>query len=123
MNKYGAKSSKCLRRPPHHHRSALEANVCNLYLAKEQHGECRLIQTEKQLYLGEARYPYRADFWLMDLRLNVEFYGEAKGQPRQGRWPGTRKQWLVHGFGRLEVYSGSWERPFLLETIIPRGIA
>lgn len=120
-NKYGAKSSKCLRRPPHNHDSALGASVCNLYLAKEQHGECRLKQTEKTLYLGKARYQYRVDFWLEDLKTGEDFYGEAKGPPllRRGRWPTTRKQWKAHGLGRLEVYSGKWQSPFLVETIYP----
>jgi len=114
--KYKAKAAGCTR--AHMHRSQLEAAVCDLLLAQEQKGEVRLLGCEKVIYLSKARIIFIVDFWLLNLRTNLEFYSEAKGFETL-RWPTIKKLWRAYGPGVLKIFKGTSTKVFLDEEIIP----
>lgn len=116
--KYKAKAAGCTR--AHMHRSGLEAAVCDLLLTQEQKGEVRLLGCEKTVRLSKAGIIYIPDFWLLDLRTNLEFYAEAKGF-ETSRWPTIKKLWRAYGSGVLQIWKGSARSPHLAEVIIPEG--
>lgn len=119
-NKYGnAPTTGC--RYGYSHRSKLEAAVCGLIYLRERAGELKHLAHEVHLYLSDARIGYVADFKCAD-PAGVEFYVEAKGYASD-RWPTVKKLYKSYGPGTLEIWGGTWQRPSLIETIVPKGAA
>lgn len=102
----------------HSHRSKLESAVCAILQLRERGGELKLVQTEDHIYLTRARIGYIPDFKCIDLKTGLYFWVEAKGYPND-RWPMKKKLWKFYGPGRLEIWTGTHQRPQLSETIVP----
>jgi hypothetical protein len=103
----------------HRHRSKLESAVCQIIHLREKVGELRVIQAEDHLKLSAAGIVYIADFKCQDTRSGEFFWVEAKGFEND-RWPILKKLWRFYGPGRLEIWKGTHNRPFLDETIVPK---
>jgi hypothetical protein len=100
------------------HRSKLEFAVCQIIKLREMAGEIEHLQHEDHTYLTKARIGYIPDFKCRDTKTNEIFWIEAKGYANE-LWPTKKKLWKHYGHGRLEVWRGTHQRPFLDETIIP----
>lgn len=103
------------------HRSQLERAVCALIRARELAGEIIHEKHEDRVAIGRAKYVYFADFRVRDAKTSEVFWIEAKGNEKGGRWPTTKRQWQAYGPGKLEVWKGSYKRPFLAKTIYPEA--
>lgn len=60
------------------------------------------------------------DFKCQEIGTGAIFWAEAKGYQDQ-KWPLKKKLWKFYGPGALEIWTGSYTRPVLTETIIPKG--
>lgn len=95
--------------------SKLESSVC-AFLEKKYGAEN--IQCQAKVYLTDARILYIADF-KVTLPDGSEMWVEAKGA-ETATWRIKRKLWTYYGPGPLEIYKGTYQRPYLDETIIPK---
>lgn len=91
--------------------SKLEASVYAYLEAQEDVSE---IKCQQKVYLTEARILYIADFSY--LRCGKLTYGEAKGV-ETATWRLKKKLWKFYGPAPLEIYMGSYARPYLAEEI------
>lgn len=98
------------------YRSKLEAAVHQTLIFREKAGEIEVVRREVNVFLTKARILYIADFQCFDKASGVEFYVEAKGFEGP-RWPTIKKLWRFYGPGRLEIWKGSYSKPFLDEVI------
>ena len=112
-NKFGAKKISCNFNHPHP--SALEASVCAILTSQNS---IELIQTQKKVYLSEARIGYIPDFYCRDLHSGKEFFVEAKGFETES-WAIKLKLYRVYGPLCLQLFKGTALRPFKSETIEP----
>ena len=100
------------------HRSKLERAVCDQIADLEKAGELRHLAHEDTQYLSRARYKYIPDFKVESLKTGEIYWIEAKGKGDH-RWPTTKRMWRFYGPGRLEIYTGKWQSPALIQTIVP----
>lgn len=114
-NKYG--SSK-VSYDTHSFASKLEAGVYALLKLREYSGEIKILQTQAHYYLTVARILFIPDFKCQDLKTNEIFYVEAKGF-NTPVYAIKKRLWKFFAKERLEVYKGSYKRPYLDETITP----
>lgn len=116
-SKYRAKRSKCMVKR-HPHPSALEATVCDLLSAREQHGE---ISDVKWIVSVQLTKKIR---WKVDFRYTVCKTGEVRHAEAKGKdmadYVIKRELWR-EGYGPtvLEIWKGDWRRPVLVETVSP----
>lgn len=99
--------------------SKLEAAVYQILKLREKAGELKILQVQDHIYLTEARIGYIPDFKCTDIVSGCDFWVEAKGYPNE-KWPIKKKLWKFYGPGMLEIWGGSYVRPVLLETILPK---
>ena len=98
--------------------SKLEASVYQILKLRIHAGEIKTIQVQDHIYLTDARIGYVVDF-KCTLANGVFLWIEAKGFPND-RWPMKKKLWKHYGPGPLEIWTGSYTRPALSETIVPK---
>jgi hypothetical protein len=98
--------------------SKLEASVHQLLLLREKANEIKIISLQHHVYLTKARVHTIPDFKCLDLKSNQEFFVEAKGF-ESPRWPTIKKLWKFYGPAPIEIWKGSFRRPYLDETIVP----
>ncbi len=122
-NKYGNhEKSPCVL--GHSHRSQLERAVCDIlyYMMKAK----ELVSVEAEVRVKVCG-PIGHDCMKKDqTELIVDFkatrpdgtcyYVEAKGD-RTPVFAMKRRMWSHYSIGRLEIWEGSWQRPFLKEVI------
>lgn len=98
--------------------SKLENAVHNVLLNRQDAGTLTDIKCQQKVYLTEARILYIVDFSFTDMstKLGVTRYCEAKGF-ETAVWRIKRRLWEFYGPGPLEVWAGSYARPFLKEVI------
>lgn len=96
--------------------SKLEASVFTILKAREQAGEIEVLQVQDHVYLTDARIGYIPDFKCLDKKTGKIFWVEAKGFPND-KWPMKKKLWKFYGPGRLEIFTGTYDRPKLSEVI------
>lgn len=100
--------------------SKLEKAVYDILWLRERAGEIKIICQQSSVYMTKARIQYIADFKCLDVSKDEEFWVEAKGFPTRD-WRLKRRLWLSgYGPGRLEIWMGSYNKPFLKETIEPK---
>lgn len=63
---------------------------------------------------------HKVDFRAFDLGKQERFFIEAKGF-QDKKWLKVHKWWISHGPGPLHIYSGTWNRPSLIEIVIPKA--
>lgn len=102
----------------HSHRSKLESAVCQILQLRQKAGELEIVQVEDHVYLTDARIGYVPDFKCRYPSGEI-FWVEAKGFEND-RWPMKKKLWKFYGPGALEIWKGTWRKPTLVETVIPR---
>lgn len=100
--------------------SKLEASVYQILKLREKAGELKILQAQDHVYLTDARIGYIPDFKCEDLITGLDFWVEAKGYASDV-WPLKKKLWKFYGPGKLEVWKGTHQRPFLDETITPKS--
>lgn len=109
--------------------SKLEASVHQQLQLREKAGELRIIQTQEPVTIcgkeghgcsSKCRIQYLADFTCEFVANGERFHVEAKGMETD-TWRLKRRLWFHYGPGVLEIWKGSWQRPVLAETIVPRG--
>lgn len=98
--------------------SKLEHAVYQLLVLRERAGELKIIRTQENIFLTDARILYIPDF-SCQYPSGENFWVEAKGFEGP-RWPTIKKLWKFYGPGVLEIWQGKYARPFLTETIVPR---
>jgi len=98
--------------------SKLEASVYDLLRLREKSGEIEDIRCQHTVYLTDARIAYIVDFSALISGSNDRIYIEAKGY-ETAVWRIKRRLWINYGVGHLEIWKGSYTKPFLSETIIP----
>jgi hypothetical protein len=115
--KYKNEPTRCHLNHPHP--SRLEMRVCLLILAKEQHGEVRLLQWQDHVYLTDGRLHCIPDFKVEDMKTGEVFWIEAKGM-ETNRFRDIVRLWRHYGPGKLEIYKANRRgQPCLVKTIIP----
>ena len=98
-----------------------EAN-CYLYLkALEQAGEVKILQTQVQVFLTDAKILFKPDFLVRDLKLDQDVYVEFKGFETP-EYRIKRRLWQHYGPGLLRVYKGSGNAIRLFEEIKSKKI-
>lgn len=99
--------------------SKLEAAVYQLLRLRMKAGEIKSIQVQDHVYLSDARIGYVADFRCEDHNGN-SFHVEAKGFETE-RWPIKKKLYKFYGPDRLEIWKGTWQKPYLDEVVTPHS--
>lgn len=99
--------------------SMLEAMVYLILKDRQRKGELKILQTQDHVYLTDAEIEYIPDFKCLDLRTQEIFWVEAKGFANE-RWPIKKRLWKYYGPGKLEIWMGTHQSPFLKETVIPK---
>ena len=100
--------------------SRLESALYDLLLLREKAGEITELRVKPNVYLTNARILAIPDFWAIHATTGDSIYFEAKGIELPV-WRIKRKLWIYYGPGILEVWKGSYQRPYLHETIYPKG--
>lgn len=100
--------------------SKLEAAVFSQLQILERGGKIKDIQCQKQIYLSAAKIIYKPDFQVTNLETNEIEYHEAKGVETSD-WKIKLKLYRVYGPAPLHIWKGSYARPYLFETVIPKG--
>lgn len=112
------------------HRSKLEAAVCRLIYFREKAGELKHLAHEVHVDVcgppghecaHKQRIQYVADFQCEDAS-GRELLIEAKGFSSDA-WRIKRRLLMHYSAAMLEIWGGSWQRPSLIETIVPKGAA
>lgn len=101
--------------------SKLEAAVAQILYLREKAEEIKVLSTQDNIHLTQARVLYIADFKCFDLKSQTEFWVEAKGFEGP-RWPTLKKLWKFYGPGSLEIWKGTHRAPILVETLLSKGL-
>jgi hypothetical protein len=113
-NKYGNKEAAPCKLN-HAHRSKLEGSVCAMLQLDKQ---SKIIQTEQHVHLTNARILYIPDFTLQNVITGSISYAEAKGFETP-EWRIKRRLWKHYGPAPLQIWRGTYQKPFLDEIITP----
>lgn len=97
--------------------SKLEAAVYQILKLRELAGEIENLRCQETIYLTKAEIVYKPDFSFTIE--NMKWYAEAKGLSTAS-FNIKKRLWEYYGPGPLEIYKGTYQRPFLVETIIPK---
>lgn len=102
--------------------SKLEEAVYNILLMRERNGEIKDIRRQHTIVLQEGkrttRIVWKCDFSFTDIKTGKTVFAEAKGfQDRV--YLLKLKMFRAKPQGRLEIYKGTYQRPFLAEVIEP----
>lgn len=100
--------------------SKLEASVYGLLLLMERAEEITDIKVQQHVYLTKARIQYIVDFSAVEKKSGLTVYIEAKGLATPV-FQIKKRLWHYYGPGILDIYGGSYQKPFLMERIIPMG--
>lgn len=98
--------------------SKLEAAVYDVLALRERAGEIGNIKVQQRVYLlRDPDIYYIPDFYF---EMNgAPAFAEAKGFETP-EWKIKKKLWTHFGPATLEIWQGSYTRPRLIETIIPK---
>lgn len=97
--------------------SKLEAAVYQMLELRRKSGEFSTLQIQDHLYLTRARIGYIADFKCSGASI-LPFWVEPKGREND-RWPIKKKLFKYYGPGVLEIWKGTYNKPYLDEVIKP----
>lgn len=114
--------NKAMERDGHWFHSQLEASVYGLLKLRQAAGEIEILKCQDVVYLTLAKIRYEPDFKCRFVKNGEIFHAEAKGFAND-RWPMKKKLWRFYGPNALEIWMGTAAKPFLAETIIPKGVA
>lgn len=103
--------------------SRLEASVYQLLKLRERAGEVENIQCQVTVTLkekcptcGDEPLRWKVDFSYWDPRTNSTVYVEAKGL-ETNHFKKQKKWFKTNRIGKLEIWKGSHEKPYLSEVI------
>lgn len=99
--------------------SKLEASLYHMLKLREKSGEISDIKCQETIYMTLARIIYKPDFSFIDNKTNTKIFAESKGFETNS-WRIKRRLWEYYGAGNLEVWRGSYTRPYLHEIISVR---
>ena len=102
--------------------SKLELSVYEMLLMMERGGKLRDLKCQVTVRFHTYDFGKTTmipDFRAFDIPLNEEIYIEAKGMPTP-TWNRKKKAWAIGGPGKLFVYGGNWQRPKLMQVIVPK---
>ena len=97
--------------------SKLEAVV---YLILKQDPTIKTIETQSKVYLTKAKILAKIDF-KVETAEGLTKYVEAKGM-NLATWNIKKRLWRHYGPETLEIYRGTHNKPYLAETIYPKGL-
>lgn len=100
--------------------SKLEAAVYQILKLRERAGEIEILATQESIYLTTERLCYKPDFTALDKTTGERFWIEAKGIETQA-FRDRKRLWRGYGPGKLEIWKGKYNRPYLDEVIVPKG--
>jgi hypothetical protein len=101
--------------------SKLEAAVYDLLWLLQKAGDISNLVTQKRVYFfRDPDIYYIPDFYFE--RHGNPVFAEAKGFETP-EWKIKKKLWEHVGPAPLEIYQGSYTKPRLIETIIPKSYA
>lgn len=96
--------------------SKLEKAVYDVLVNRELSGELRDIKTQQHVRLTRANILYIPDFSAIEVDSGRTIYVEAKGMETQS-WRIKKRLWKYYGAGPLEIWMGSYAKPFLKERL------
>lgn len=99
--------------------SKLEASVYSQLLLREVAKEITDIRRQHKVLLTKAEIAWKIDFSFTDIASGNTVYCEAKGIEDE-RFKIFKKLWPFYGHGSLEIWKGSYQKPFLDEVIKQR---
>lgn len=98
--------------------SKLEAAVFDILTLRVRAGDIRDLRCQHTVDLiGGIRW--RVDFSAVDCATGELFFAEAKGFPTQ-EYKMKLKLWPECRTEKLEIWGGSYKKPKLMQTIIPK---
>lgn len=95
--------------------SKLEAAVYDILYLRMKAGEFSEIQQQDTVYLTDAKIAYKPDYKCIKSD-GIAFWVEPKGFETP-EWRIKRRLWMHYGPGDLEVWMGSYTKPFLKEIL------
>ena len=95
--------------------SKLEFSVYNILLLRERAGEIKDIKSQQSVDLT-AGIRWRVDFSFIDVKSMALVYAEAKGVVTEG-YRLKLKLFKHYRDEKLEIWKGTWQKPFLYKTI------
>ena len=111
LNKFGAQRTDGFA-------SKGEASLHQILSLREKAGEIKLIKCQQRVHLVCGIY-WKVDFQFYTTKKNRQVWAEFKGF-EDARYLLIKKLWACgFGPGELEVWKGSWQRPYLAEKIVP----
>ena len=96
--------------------SKLEKAVYETLRIMEACKEIKNIRTQTQVHLSDAKILYKPDFEYENCKTGETEWAEAKGV-ETAEWRIKRRLWIHYGPGKLNVWKGSYSKPYLHETI------
>ena len=107
MNKYRAKHCQG-------YHSKLEAAVGSILELRVRADEIDELRRQHAVQLGGRRW--KCDFSYRNKRTGITVWVEAKGFITR-EWLWIKEMWKQCGPGRLEVWGGSYQRPYTIEVL------
>lgn len=101
--------------------SKLEAAVYQILKFREKAKEITDIKCKQTVHLTRADISWCIDFSFIDLKSGELMYCEAKGV-QDKRYMIVKKLYKFYGPAALEIWKGTWQSPYLEETIIPNWL-
>lgn len=115
-NKYG---NKRVEHAGRRFDSKLEKAVYDVLLLRQAAGELVEVQQQCTIHLTRALIGLRVDFRCKKADGEI-LYIEGKGFETP-EWGIKLRLWRHYGPGPLEIWKGSAAKPYLHETVIPKG--
>ena len=94
--------------------SKLEAAVGAILRIRERAGELKNVRRQHPVRLGEKFW--KCDFSFEHPKTGVVMFCEAKGM-ELAEWKWIKEMWKLVGPGRLEIWGGSYQKPFMKEIL------
>lgn len=117
-NKFGARKTFVDGK---HFPSALEAALYVILKQMEKNGEIHGLRCQHAVSLTTAKVRYKIDFSATDTKTGILCFWEAKGKEGD-RWKILRRLWPDYGPSILYVFKGSYTRPALAYTLVPKSM-
>ena len=100
--------------------SKLENAVHEMLKVRQAAGELSDIKCQQSFKLQDGdrtvRVTWKIDFSAVEVKSGKTIYFEAKGF-EESVYKLKLKMWRKHKYATLEIWKGSWQRPFLAERI------
>lgn len=100
--------------------SKLEKAVWEMLRIMQAANEIKDLKRYHTVVLSDAKVRWKCDFIFTNVKTGGQELAEAKGK-EDARFRVVKKLYKEYGTMPLQIWKGNYRRPFLFETIKPKG--